>query len=1228
MPTTASSNATLRQHITTEHQHPPLHTQSDQQLAHLGLAACRPCHKLFLLKAHQQGSPTLKSHNTRQHSSHSPTAPRSNTNLQLIQDSLRHAQAQPWQEALKWLHDLQPTPPLYRTNLWRRLTQETKTAYFATLHHVYNWVAKASQPLPPAATRQAWLSSSLPFWNLLLITDMLLLHPKPKGCHLSASSLVKQRLREFKQGQLQALYLSAHASTRPPTRATTAAAAAQLAADEDNYHTAYARIVSALPVASITPEVQALCQKLYPKPTSYQAKHPKATRQSATQPPVPMDLPTLQQTLRHLKRGTAAGPFADLPETLRAFALYQPRNSPIQPYLQPFSEVLQLILANRIPPQAGPYFAANYFMALHKDPDDPTKLRPIGMGGALRRVAGKYAMEILKSRLASYLLPFGQFAIAIRGGLQFMVDSIRTQIHRYLPTTANPHLASRVLLLLDIRNMFNEVSRAAVRDFLFDSPEFSCLLPFYDLCYGDPNRCYYFSSTGSLDFFLQQEGHAQGCPMGPTMSVFCLCLLLSKLSALLQDKASARAHQGHLGDDGLGTLALFLEYIDDTTVSLAPADVVPFLAAFQAWGKPLGIQLNFSKTKLLTTTLGAPSLDPHVVAALAYIRAHAAPGTSPEITTGVRFLGQPVGSSDFAASYLAKAAAKYSDNLTKLWHSDTTLHTKCLLFNSCALPSVQHLLTSDVHYNLATSTPTPHLITHWTSPFQQAIQQATSSFLSLLGSAPFLPPLAHLLLHHPVSAGGLGTRDNSASSIPAYIITTARNLRYATQGIPIDGNITATLPQPLARTLASWERPGSTVPLFCQFRALLPSFLTLYQALPQYSSDPAPTPAEFVAQAPLQHLSTALYHQHCKSTLDLFLAAAPAPTRSLFPSILSPFTSLALRAYNRRFPHNRLQDDVFQLLFQRKLRLPILPSSATQHPCTHCHKALDPFGDHFFCCRTYSKKGFSDGIRDTLFHVASHLAPLAGFTYSKHGVTCETTSLLDTQGFPNQRPADVGIALQPNAVKPPTTPPSTFLAIDVTVTSFLPSPSAQPAPQTPPLLKAHHSATRSKLTAKSLVPPADYFTALLQAGIILLPFTVDPFLGLGPFAHAFLFGSSDSPFPKPPPPWVQRLPPHSQPLYSALLSAPKAMLLQASPTASAPSSTVAPYSPSRWAHQLMALNLSTQLALHVLRARTRLLKDSFPSGTSPASVLTDSYAPSAPATILDPFPLFLQAGVT
>jgi hypothetical protein len=115
-----------------------------------------------------------------------------------------------------------------------------------------NWIIDSSRPLHDH-TAPAHEHIPIPFWKLLIIFDMLTLHPRPLHIHTAPSKVVRQPLAVLQQGHLQLLYELSQKPPAPQLIPTTTTPninyAAQLAADEDNYHTAYARITKAMPAA-------------------------------------------------------------------------------------------------------------------------------------------------------------------------------------------------------------------------------------------------------------------------------------------------------------------------------------------------------------------------------------------------------------------------------------------------------------------------------------------------------------------------------------------------------------------------------------------------------------------------------------------------------------------------------------------------------------------------------------------------------------------------------------------------------------------------------------------------------------------------------------------------------------------------------------------------------------------------------------------------------------------
>ena len=64
------------------------------------------------------------------------------------------------------------------------------------------------------------------------------------------------------------------------------------------------------------------------------------------------------------------------------------------------------------------------------------------------------------------------------------------------------------ILLLDIVNMFNSVSRHACRDALAKHPHLRLLIPLFDILYDDSNTCWYLDPDRQWASFPQDEGFA------------------------------------------------------------------------------------------------------------------------------------------------------------------------------------------------------------------------------------------------------------------------------------------------------------------------------------------------------------------------------------------------------------------------------------------------------------------------------------------------------------------------------------------------------------------------------------------------------------------------------------------------------------------------------------------------------------------------------------------------
>lgn len=148
------------------------------------------------------------------------------------------------------------------------------------------------------------------------------------------------------------------------------------------------------------------------------------------------------------------------------------------PYLSALTRLIECVSSGGILQRLHQSFSSTYFLALYKDPKDLSWLRPIGIGTALRRLVAAHLCAVHKNRIADHLLPYN-WAIGIKEGTEFVINVTQAQVDHYinLQDTADydascnafldpQRLPTRALVSLDIKNMFDFVSRARCRAIL------------------------------------------------------------------------------------------------------------------------------------------------------------------------------------------------------------------------------------------------------------------------------------------------------------------------------------------------------------------------------------------------------------------------------------------------------------------------------------------------------------------------------------------------------------------------------------------------------------------------------------------------------------------------------------------------------------------------------------------------------------------------------------------
>ena len=446
-------------------------------------------------------------------------------------------------------------------------------------------------------------------------------------------------------------------------------------------------------------------------------------------------------------------------------------------------------------------------------------------------------MEQHRTTLATHFLHQGQFGIGVKGGIDLVIQATAADVHNLISTPANPQHA---LLSLDIRNMFNEVSRNATLATLRNTPALHPLLPYYRLLYDGPNTCWYKPAHDQThQCFFQHEGHAQGDPLSGAFSSIPLALLLNQIRPqLIQRQQQRQPHP--TPTHPTPPLHAPRCYMDDTSIILHHEDISWFIHQFQQHGPQFGIHLNPTKTQLLTATnhsathtASHPHPNPHIRQALQLLMG-ADPHTTPQITTGIRLLGAPIGSPAFCHQFLQSAAQQFRHRTNRLLKLIPDPQSSSTVFRSCLQPSIAHLFFTDLTTpSPTTNTTFPHDPHDWQSIFLDHVMTTTTHFLRQLTlQAQPLPPTAMLLAFHPAAAGGAGYRDLTATAIPQTITAIHRSLHYANHGLPTPDHPPQAIPPIYTASLRTPHlspNPTQPTPRLDIFSNFINNTKTLYQ---------------------------------------------------------------------------------------------------------------------------------------------------------------------------------------------------------------------------------------------------------------------------------------------------------------------------------------------------------------------------------------------------------------
>jgi len=1073
----------------------------------------------------------LQSHMRSVHKATTRTAPNSDIILTHFPPlpSVNANVSENWKSSLRYMQRLDAAPFSFRKSIYHRLDYKTKKELNSIAYKLYFALSHALAPHEDAhdTTIPSYETSSSPLWKMALLFEGTILSPPTSTEPRNYQKLIRKRIATFREGRFSALHRNAISIVAPPSYASPSTETRKehitRAANNDNWRKASQLLKDPLPAMPYTSANLPKVINLHPPPTSFNstANIPKPTQRfhidlfsksdSKFRNRI-FDKHLLLKTLRKLTRDTAAGPYADSTDFLRD--VFLTRSQSITESTDDYSNIpalstlLEAIFQGTIPKDIQSYLSYAESVSFYKDPPTCEAIRPIGIGVAWRRIATAHAMAISRDAIAAHLAPH-QFAIGIHGGLDFVAHTMQTQVERYLtlpPTTSNP--PTRAILLLDLINMFNTISMVKARDLIYT--HFPHLLPLFDILYYQPTRCWYRDPDGQRRFFLRQEGSSQGCPFAAFLACLVLHEVLSPISKELTKRAANRKSNGDAGDDGLGSNAILMSYIDDCTLSLHYDDLLYFIEAFNTIGHPLGCKLKQQKCKVLTSTTNISPLPylplNHASSLTKVLEQYCGGVTKGEALNGVRILGAPIGNSTFVEQYQNKTIQKLTSTVSTLQNLVSDPHIATALFKFSLQHYTSHLLLTDMLHNKSTSTST----SLHTSEFTNTINTIAQNFIAQIAvhhsAQTTLPAHSWYVASTPSGLGGLGFDDAAAKSIPHFIKPLANTIRAALHGITpqiVDSpNLqepptpVILLPKHIVYSFRSWR--SSTLNIFQTYRDIVSQYVSASDS-PQMleSTDKLLT---YTLHCALYPTTRKLYRHYTISRLRDLWPTLPKDIQLHFPSMMSSLTSTPMGAVTRTDNSNHFKPDEFRIYLQRKLRLPLWP---THYKCL-CGSTIDKYGDHYLTCRSVSKIDLHNRMRDAVYSITSQICPIISDVTSRD-IHLETPHLIDQA--PLMRPGDVVIKHPISTAADP----HSLSMVDITI---IPPPTVNTTPasfeEAMKMSNAHHTKYeynkfRLKDNKHSHVTADHIAQEMTQKRYRLLPFTIDHLGRIGPLAEEFLY---------------------------------------------------------------------------------------------------------------------------
>ncbi|KAL7549241.1 hypothetical protein ACHAWF_012529 [Thalassiosira exigua] len=284
------------------------------------------------------------------------------------------------------------------------------------------------------------------------------------------------------------------------------------------------------------------------------------------------------RTIKKARKGAGAGPHAD---TLDGWIdLVKLGIGEINDGIR---RLFDLLFRACLPSEVDHFMSDSYLFLLFKDPEDRSKLRPIAIPCAVRRLLASHVVAM--ERIHAMQLSIDKF---IRGPEESVEE-----------LSAEDRLPTRAAVFVDFRNMFNMVSRKVLLKVL--RRKYPHLVPLAWMLYRRPGRIHYRWEDGEWRLVNMEEGCNQGCPLSVLFSSLVLQEVLVPMDHELRERAAAMLAGGDEGDDGYGSITHLFAWVDDVCGCVPLADLAFFFDFLEDEGPKMGWHPERLKSHVLTS---------------------------------------------------------------------------------------------------------------------------------------------------------------------------------------------------------------------------------------------------------------------------------------------------------------------------------------------------------------------------------------------------------------------------------------------------------------------------------------------------------------------------------------------------------------------------------------------------------------------------------------------------